>query len=507
MDPLELRLERPDVDWVRDQYGRPRIKPDPLWAGWLERHTGDPSVVGIHPGWLDRNGDLLLERAFTRVTTFTEALQDSSALTRWKMRRVLYGAAQRPDYVTGAAALSLEDRDKAALDDLAAKALEAAGPNAADVGTALHGFTEKVDRAEPLGFVPPQYAADVAAYQSFSAEHLRLEHREVRMVCDQLATAGTPDALGFCDLPDPDGRTDVLRVIDVKTGSVDYTASKFSSQLAVYAHSSLYDARTGRRTDAGVDQRWGLVIHLPAGQGTLEPLWLDLQHGWAGALLCGPVRAWRDVRTPAILIPVGGRPQPATCQGTKKDGSPCGAAAKAGGMCGRHQAQAQPAESTPVDSPVDTAADLAGVLEHAARLEPQPEQNGNLPVSTTLDSPEGAAAAEAAAEAGLLSQIAATLAPTELVMLYQATGEQWTPRVREAASQRRAALMGQPRQERTEAALDVAIQTASRPEDLEGLEQDQRWADCWTPRHQNMLRVRWQELTGSLPRRVEASRG
>jgi hypothetical protein len=400
---------RPELDWERDWQGRPRILPDPRWEpAWVER-------------WADGRANDAGEVPYTRVTTFAEALQDASALTRWKMRRAVYGASQRPDYVTAAAALSLDDRDRQALDDLAEKCLEAAGPNAAEIGTALHSFTERLDRGEELGVVPPEYEATIAAYAR-AVSHLRFVERECRTVCDDLEVAGTPDGIAFCDVPDPDGVVDELRIVDTKTGRVDYSAGKFSTQLAVYAHSRLYHPGTGERTKledrygAPVSIRWGLLVHTPAGAGTAELLWIDLEHGWAGAEQCKRTRAWRQEATAARLLrPVFARaPRPATadgtCRGRKHDGKACGYRRKtradglAAQFCGRHADQAQdlqrwlaenpdvdPAdgvEQEPPREPVQTPEPVPHTWEQekaqadAAEVAPEPEN-----VTTELPGP------------------------------------------------------------------------------------------------------------------------
>lgn len=363
LQPASVAAPRPELDWERDGNGRPRILPDPTWDDatrqkWQAGRAWDDGTVG-----------------YTRVTTFAEALQDSSALTRWKMRREALGFGRRPDYVTAAAALSLRDEDRDALDDLAEKALEAAGPNAADVGTALHAFTERMDRGEELGVVPEQYVATLEEYRRVSS-HLRFVEFECRTVCDELETAGTPDRMGFCDVPDPDGVVDELRVIDTKTGRVDYSAGKFSTQLAIYRRSRKYHPGTGARTSweelhGAPVSRWGIVVHVPAGAGTAELLWLDLDHGWTGAELAGKVRAWRTGASGGQLLrPVFARPpRPATadgsCRGRKQDGRPCGYRAKAAGrgldelqrqFCGRHQEQARDLERWLAENPdVDPA--------------------------------------------------------------------------------------------------------------------------------------------------------
>lgn len=372
------QLERPTSDWVRDEdTGRPLIKPDPEW-------TPDETVA-----WLARGGSKDGERYYTRVTTFGEALLDGTMLARWKMRRVALGMGRRPDYVVAAAALTAEDRDKAALNDLAEKALEAAGPNAADIGTALHGFSERIDRGEPLGFVPAEYRADLERYREIVEAHLTWRHREERMVCDGLETAGTPDGIALCDQPDPDGVIGLLRIVDLKTGNIETTAGKFSCQLGIYAHSALYDPATGRRTWlADLDTRWGLVLHMPAGVGTAELRWLNLEHGWLGAQVAGPVRKWRTVNHADLMRPlVPPEPRqvaPGKCRGVKRDGSPCTFAAKSDGLCTRHQGQ-DPDAVVPA-----RVTEVADVLSQAIADIPEPlrmiptEHSDGSPSSLTI---------------------------------------------------------------------------------------------------------------------------
>jgi hypothetical protein len=77
-----------------------------------------------------------------------------------------------------------------------------------------------------------------------------------------------------------------------------------STQLAIYSRSSKYDPATGERTPLGnVCQRWGVILNQPVEQGRASPFWLDLEHGWAGAELCGPVRRWNAARADDILRP------------------------------------------------------------------------------------------------------------------------------------------------------------------------------------------------------------
>jgi hypothetical protein len=281
-------LERPDVDWERHgSTGAPKILPPP----------------GAE--WRSESGKTRQRhRYYTRVTTYADAITDTYNLMRWQMRRVALGLGQRPDYVRLAAALTDRDDDRDALDELVGKAKEAAGPNRADEGTALHALTERIDRGEDLGNPPPELANDLAAYAALSERALRFVERECRVVCDELETAGTPDGIAYVAEPCPAGcGPDVLHVVDTKTGSVRYPG-KMSTQLAIYAHSDKYDPATGERTPLGnVCHKWGAIVHLPVEQGRASPFWLDLEHGWAGALLCGPVRRWNAARADDVMRP------------------------------------------------------------------------------------------------------------------------------------------------------------------------------------------------------------
>lgn len=385
LEKASTAAPRPELDWERDWQGRPRILPDPTWT---------PETAP--PGWVV-DGKIVESREYTRVTTFAEALQDSSALTRWKMRRVALGAGRRPDYVMTAASLTAEDRDRDALDDVAEKMLEASGPNAADVGTAVHAFTDRIDRGEELGAVPEQYVATLDAYRHVTSV-LRFVEWECRTVCDELETGGTPDRLGFCSIPDPDGETDALRVIDTKTGRVDYSAGKFSTQLAIYRRSRKYHPGTGARTSweelhGQPVSRWGLVVHVPAGAGTAELLWLNLEHGDHGAAAAKIVREWRQGATAGKLLrPVFARPpRPATtdgtCRGRKQDGTACGYKRKtkaeglASQFCGRHTDQADHLQRWLAENP--DADPASGVEEEPSRRPVQPSSPAVQPPAET----------------------------------------------------------------------------------------------------------------------------
>lgn len=255
------------VDWnnteiPRDRFGRPMIMP---------------------PG---RSKKRL---PYRRTTTFVGCMDDMNGLMKWTARQVALGMGQRNDLVLAAAAASPED--KKTLHDIAEKAKEAAKSSAAaDIGTALHSFTERIDRGEELGNVPAEYQADLEAYRQATA-HIEWVGIETFRVHDEWQVAGTADRIGRFPY------SDRLRIADIKTGSIDYP-HKMAMQLAMYARMTPYDITTDTRgTDPGeIDLNTGVIIHLPAGQGRCELHEIDIAKGWGACLVARSVWSWRGTK-------------------------------------------------------------------------------------------------------------------------------------------------------------------------------------------------------------------
>jgi hypothetical protein len=232
----------------------------------------------------------------TRVTNFARKLEDGYTLTAWKQRNVLLGAAQRPDII---AATLAAGEDKRELDRLAEVAMEAAKANVArETGTALHTLTEQVDAGMDVTISSP-WREDIDAYtaclQSLGAKITRME--EV-VVLPELGLAGR-----FDRLVDIMGTTYVM---DLKTGAdLSYSWLSIAIQLASYAQAStIYhpDAGETERHEPmpQVDHRKALVVHLPAGQATATPYWVDLGLGRRGIELTKTVLDWRAIKVVAV---------------------------------------------------------------------------------------------------------------------------------------------------------------------------------------------------------------
>jgi hypothetical protein len=223
--------------------------------------------------------------AYRRCTTFVGCLEDTYNLMNWKNRQVAYGMGQRKDLVLAAAAADPDDKRK--LNEIAEKATEHAMASAsATTGTALHALTERIDRGQPLGFVPAEYEADIAAYRE-ATKSIEFSGIESFRVHDEWRVAGTADRIG----KDRRGR---IRIYDIKTGSIDYP-HKMAMQLAMYARSVPYDIESDQRgKDPGyIDISRGIIIHLPAGQGRCDLYEIDIARGWSACLTARRVWSWR----------------------------------------------------------------------------------------------------------------------------------------------------------------------------------------------------------------------
>lgn len=226
---------------------------------------------------------------YTRISTLAKTLDDKTALMKWQSRQTALGLAARPDLM--ALVKSAKPDDKRKLDGICKDAQEAAGSHAAaNIGTALHSFTEAVDDgAEPDSF-GPEYAEALTNYRTTMAE-IEVIAKELFVVVDEVQAAGTFDRL----LRLPDGR---LVIGDIKTGQDNDYPHGAATQIATYAHGHLYhpeQGRIGHLPSMGVDVTVGLLIHLSAKDNTCSLYELDLTVGWGLAQTAAVVkRIYKD---------------------------------------------------------------------------------------------------------------------------------------------------------------------------------------------------------------------
>ena len=239
---------------------------------------------------------------------------------------VLIGAAMKPELLNGVLDLDKDDpEDKRRLNIIAERLKDISGANdKRETGTRLHALTEAVDAGVVLPESTP--AADVADMASYMIETLDFTvlHVERLVVVNSLGVAGTPDRISHYEGPGPTGRAVSGNYItDLKTGSVEYGALKMAMQEAIYSRGEFYDASifpvdvndkkafaAWKKTEFAselaataytaqsvpVNQRWGIIMHLPAGSGACTLYWTDLAIGWRLAKLALKIRAARSTK-------------------------------------------------------------------------------------------------------------------------------------------------------------------------------------------------------------------
>lgn len=295
----------------RDHKDRPRIIVTCQKCGGLGKIPSE-KVEGRLNKCTPCDGEGRRLKSYTRTTTFIDCIEDKSNLQAWGERMVLLGVARDPRFLDGVPSLDLTRDEKASKDELNRKAQAAkklaGSQDKADKGTELHGLSELVDLHLPL---PRRMdftdAVDMSAYRNVTSP-FSIVHMEKLVVHDEFEIGGTPDRVsswvGEEDLVAPDstiiGRDELL-ITDLKTGSVEYGGLKMCMQLSIYSRSKLYDPTTGIRTDQGpVNQRWGVIMHLPAGSGICTLYWADLTLGWRAVEVARQVRQLRSTSSRAL---------------------------------------------------------------------------------------------------------------------------------------------------------------------------------------------------------------
>lgn len=285
---------------------------------------------------------------YTRVTTYIACLEDTTALTDWKMRILLEGvaAADGPDSsdtVTDRIRALAHNRDvkiskarkadrkgklepgtlgpivngawaefKKALNALADEVFEiGGGREKATKGTDIHALCDLHDREGitavgdllTAGEISPADMADVEAYaDAIRRLDAKIIETERVVVNDELKVAGRLDRVVMVKLP---GETRARRrVLDIKTGRVDYGQGKIAQQLEMYSSAKGYDLNTHEREDLKLDRTKGILLHLPAGEGRATIHVADLTLGRRGNKLAAEVRSWRNEGKRAIDLKV-----------------------------------------------------------------------------------------------------------------------------------------------------------------------------------------------------------
>lgn len=290
---LNVPVEILTGDTEQDVAPQPPYKSPDRWDRYVLTHPGDPGR----------------KVTATRCTTLIKAADDPYNLGVWQKGNVALGLAKRSDLLAVASTLTQGDPK---LKELVKSAEEAGGGSVkANLGTALHGFTEMVDRGRPITDVPEAHRRDIVAYREAVSEHglsvvpQAIERITLTSLWDGLA--GTFDRVYRL----PDGS---YVMGDVKSGKIGYDPKVIYAQLAMYARgfneTGVYDVANERweRLPIRVREDVALIVHLPAGEGVCRVYRAtaeDMNLGRAHLGLCTVIRKHRKVR-PRLVPYVAG---------------------------------------------------------------------------------------------------------------------------------------------------------------------------------------------------------
>lgn len=229
---------------------------------------------------------------WSRTTTFIKRLDDTFALTEWRLQRVVLGLARREDLYAEACTLSDGD-DLDAINELVSAAHDAAeGNHGRRVGSALHRFTERVNRGEESG-APARWAPKVELYQAALKAHALVV---VPDLIERTVVNLTYGCAGTFDNGLLDALTGRLVVGDLKSKRKIYGYGSEALQFAMYAYGdAMWDPVAGVYVDMPpFDRDVAKMIWLPVAGDTCEVHDVDIARGWEMLKLCDQVRLWQN---------------------------------------------------------------------------------------------------------------------------------------------------------------------------------------------------------------------
>lgn len=219
---------------------------------------------------------------YLRASEVHKLVEDKYGLNIWQQDRIGYVVATNESIRAEWAATDVEAKGEPfwARKSLRERTIRAytAGKSwnrgAAVSGTKFHSVTDKHDTGT-LFELDDDFADDLSVYiHALEQAGITIVASEQFVVQDELGIAGTFDKLIYTDLLTPDGLPAGNVIADLKTGKVKDKALEFGMQMAVYANSVYYD--NGVRNEFVVNNKWGMIIHLPLGSNQAELLWIDL---------------------------------------------------------------------------------------------------------------------------------------------------------------------------------------------------------------------------------------
>lgn len=271
-------------------------------------------------------------RYFTRVTNHAKHISDTYRLSLWQQRMAVKGVCEDDGLRAQASGLDVTD-DRKAFDALVEQAKTRADRKGrANLGSAVHRFTEKVDEGSlTVEQVPSTWRPDVVAYVETMYRHGLVvasyagpndEHRlmsEVTVYEPTFQIVGTLDRIVRVTqrlvARMMDGRRIVLEpgdlvVFDLKTGAraLEFGGQEHAIQFSAYANATkMFDNKAWTWSDMpeGIRTDVGLVGHLPIGEHRMTVAGVDIEAGRQASFLVQQVKAWqrrKDLLAPVLTV-------------------------------------------------------------------------------------------------------------------------------------------------------------------------------------------------------------
>lgn len=226
----------------------------------------------------------------TRATTVAHALDDQSGLDKWKTRQVVRGLVEMnrdaPETLDSLLSIDLaaDYREVGkSLDAVVGQAQDLAGSSyGAELGTAIHAWTEAVERdGVPVDDVPGQFRPYIEAYlQALQDAGISTSPGMVERIVanDEWEAAGTFDRLYTLG----DGSLAIGDVKTSKVSSLNYSWLGWACQFAIYAGADRMLTLDGSGYEAmpPVRQDYAVVAHIPSDHpGHASIITVDLEAG------------------------------------------------------------------------------------------------------------------------------------------------------------------------------------------------------------------------------------
>jgi hypothetical protein len=238
------------------------------------------------------------QELWQRATTAAKIMANTFTLNQWHQRMTAKGMTMRDDLLLKVAGLDVK-ADRKELNELCEEAQITAGSKiSAELGTALHAITERIDMGQEVK-IPGKFQALVSLYtDTVRKSGLKIVPGmlEQTTALTQYMVAGTFDRI--FQLPNGE-----YVIGDLKTGSsLSYGELEIEIQLAIYAHGvnthGIWDWGSKTWVDPGFKVRpdLGVIMHMPAesvleGEPRCTLQWVNLKAGWANLALSKQVEA------------------------------------------------------------------------------------------------------------------------------------------------------------------------------------------------------------------------